>query len=190
MENIIDKHILVYMALVYNYIANDEKSLSERKVSFFAENVIKKLRDAGIYCEISEEDISGYGYYDYGIEVAENNREYVLKKLRGWLYDFLPQEVITASLQKDVLSTIGVVKEQLQIQTRYTSKSGVQDIYALEGRRARESTREILEEKGCKDIEIGLAIPDQLDGDKGYHVSYRCKEPHERVNVYVKELNN
>lgn len=126
-----------------------------------------------------------------GVSYDNDKEEYMINSLKDIesLYDMQPKELIKASLQDNALLSIGVDRKKLQIERKYHLKSDVMDIYSLQAKRAQESAISILESQSCKNIKIGEAISDQLSGDKGYHVSYTCEEPFEKVNVLKKSSN-
>jgi len=186
LENNIERANLIFIALTYNYIANNERTLSESEVSRFIEKVSANLEKAGKEYNIEENDTNDYKYY--GFEFNKMKEEYKLVSLKDWLYDMQPQDIITATLCDNALFAIYVDKSKLEIQTNYTFESGIMSVYSLENKRAKNSTKSILENKGCININIGLAIPDQLDGDKGYRVVYSCDVPNERAKVLSKEF--
>lgn len=58
----------------------------------------------------------------------------------------------------------------------------VMGIYSLRAADAKESAKRILTQEGMLDIEIGCATPDQLDGDKGYHVNVSVARRERKIN--------
>jgi len=190
---IIKKSEIVLVALIYNYIANGKNCLSEDRIIKFIETINENLRTSNDKFLIDiEENVEDY-YFDYhlnGIEYDKNTKIYTIKEITDYMiryYDNIPHEIITATLNKYALFTIYVDKNKLKLKKEYIHESGIEDIYSLEAQRAKAITKKHLEADGCKNIEIELAIPDQLDTDKGYHVSYKCERPFEKVNIIVKQ---
>lgn len=192
MEIVIEKNRIIFIGLLYNYIANTKTSLSEKYIKDFIENVVVNLQRDENKCELVSAENDEFEFWKYGIIYHKQKKEYILEpsNYMNTLYKIQPDELIKATLQENALSSIWVDKKNLQIETYYRIKHGVTDIYSLESERAKKSTREILENEGCIDIEIGYATPGQLSTDKGYHVHYKCKEPFERVKVLAKSSNS
>lgn len=200
MKNIVKEENVIFIALVYNWLANQKMELREFDISSFLNAVNDYLRqnfNISIAMDYySNQDVENNYLYDKIKEMIEYKYDYKLlygvyklKTLENvdYIYGIQPEEVIKATLQKEALSSINVSREDLEIETDYRYVSNKTGIYTLEGRRALEIVREDLERKGCISIEMGHPIPDQLDGDKGFYVSYTCREPVERVNVLVKK---
>ena len=176
--NRIEKSRIIFIALIYNYLANNKISLHEEKVVDYVINVIKNLHNS-IY-DVTGNIKNAARLCLWGVSYDKDKEEYMLNSLKDIesLYDMQPQELIKASLQDNALLSIG--------ERKYHLKSDVMDIYSLYAKRAQESAVSILESQGCKNIRISGAVPDQLSGDKGYHVYYICEEPFEKVNVLKK----
>lgn len=123
-----------------------------------------------------------------GFTFDKEKKQYILISLRfiEWVYDCQPEEVITATLKESALSAIGVDRKNLKIEKQYRLEGGQMDIYSLQATDAQERTKKILESEGCRKIIIGSTIPDMLEDDKGYHVSYSCERPFEKVNILEK----
>lgn len=174
---------VILVALMYNYIANHETNLSSREINKFIEAVNNSLQKSGNYYEIQMND-SNFGEAFFGFDFDKEKERYILISLRfiEWVYDCQPEEVITATLKKSALSTIGVDRKNLKIEKQYRSESGQMDIYSLKATDAQERTKKILESEGCRKIIIDSTIPDMLGDDKGYRVSYSCERPFEKVN--------
>lgn len=183
---------------MYNWLANQKKELEEWDVSHYIDKVNEYLKynfNQEIVTASSLED-EAWDYYNeiikemYAFKYKGLTGVYELKSLENvdYIYKWQPEEVIKASLQEDALSCIYVAKENLEIKVEYKWISGREGIYTLWEDRAKEIVKEYLENRGCKDIQIGYPTPAQLDGDKGYYVSYNCQEPIERVNVLARKL--
>lgn len=198
MEGIIKKENIIFLALVYNWLANQKKELEEWDVSHYIDKVNEYLKynfNQEILTASSLEDEA----WDYYNEIIKEMFVFKYKGLTGiyelkslenvdYIYRRQSEEVIKASLQEDALSCIYVAKENLEIKIEYKWISGREGIYTLWGNHAQEKVKESLKSKGCKDIQIGYPTPAQLDGDKGYYVSYNCQEPIEKVNVLARKL--
>ena len=184
--NSIEKSRIIFIALIYNYLANNINSLNEEIVMDYVINIIKNLYKNNYDVTGSMKNNSALNLW--GVSYDKDKGEYMLNSLKNidLLYNMQPKELINASLQDSALILIGVNKKSLQIEREYYLKGGVKDIYSLRAKDAVEKTVDILESQGCKNIKIGGAIPDQLSGDKGYHVSYFCEEPFEKVNILKK----
>lgn len=179
MEGLIKKENIIFLALVYNWLANQKKELEEWDISHYIDKVNEYLKynfNQEIVTTSSLED-EAWDYYNE-----------IIKEMFAFKYERQPEEVIKASLQEDALSCISVAKENLEIKVEYKWISGRKGIYTLWGNHAQEKVKESLKSKGCKDIQIGYPTPAQLDGDNGYYVSYNCQEPMERVNVLARRL--
>lgn len=187
--NRIEKSRIIFIALIYNYLANNINSLNEEIVMDYVINIIKNLYKNNYDVTGSMKNNSALNLW--GVSYDKDKGEYMLNSLKNidLLYNMQPKELINASLKDSALILIGVNKKSLQIEREYYLKGGVKDIYSLRAKDAVEKTVDILESQGCKNIKIGGAIPDQLSGDKGYHVSYTCEEPFEKVNVLKKSSN-
>lgn len=190
MRKLISSNSLVFIALVYNYIANKQISLYTSQITAFISAVEKELDNDS--WELAADLDSSRMQQFYGIELDETNKQYSLNLGRyiEWLYESQDIEVVDTTLKRKCLEAIGVNREDLQTTTEYVRESSVMDIFSLEHERAKKSTREILEAAGCKNVVTGAAIPDHLSGDKGYHVSYQCDRPLERAIVLVKTSSN
>lgn len=183
MKNIVEKYDLIVIALVYNYLANNRYELPERFIDDFINATFKNLISSDNNYEVSDELLEVENYEGYLF--AKKESKYILKSIEhaGYLYNFQSDDVIMATLQENALNSIDVERENLRLERSYKRKSGVVDVYSLEAKRASESAKKILENKGYTGIKIGSITPDQLDGDKGYHVSYICDEPVYKVKV-------
>lgn len=199
MEGIIKKENIIFLALVYNWLANSKIELEEWDVSDFLDKVCEYLKwnyQMDVVMDSSLEDEK----WDYYNEIIKEMFEfkykgitgiYELKSLEGvdYIYERQPDELIKAALQEDALACIYVAKDNLEIKTEYKRISGRKGIYASKGSRAQEIVRDSLEKKGCKDIHIGgYPTSAQLEGDTGFYVSYNCQELIEKVNVLARKL--
>lgn len=183
----IERNNIIFLALLYNYLANHEMNLSEYKVLKFVEIVTDNLKEIDSNFKITATKDESDLFYLYNIRFDKEKEQYFLTDLSEVEFRFNYQliELVTASLQINALSSIGVSKENLKFEKYYKYKSGIEDIYSLEAKRAKAIAKEILENQGCINVEIGTAIPDQLESDKGYHVYYTCEEPVEKLKVLV-----
>lgn len=178
---------IILVALIYNYIANNKTNLSSREVERFIEAVSNSLQKSDNYYEIQMNE-SKFCEAFLGFTFDKEKKQYILISLRfiEWVYDCQPEEVITATLKESALSAIGVDRKNLKIEKQYRLEGGQMDIYSLQATDAQERTKKILESEGCRKIIIGSTIPDMLEDDKGYHVSYSCERPFEKVNILEK----
>lgn len=185
----IEKNNIIFLALLYNYLANHEMNLSEYRVLEFVEIVTNNLKEIGSNFEITDTADENYLLYFYKIIFDKEKKQYFFTELSKveCRFDYQSTELVTASLQRNALSSIGVSKENLKFEKYYKCKRGIETIYSLEEKRAKESVRKILENQGCINVKIGTAIPGQLESDKGYHVHYTCEEPVEKLKILVNE---
>lgn len=187
MKKIVDKDNLVFIALIYNYIGNKKTGLSVEDISSFIDSVDTILKITTDKYAVSKEPIKEKMLYRFGIKKERKNQRYVLnyidlEAIDMW-YDIQPLEVLSATLHEKSLLYIDVKKENLQIKKECIQNSGTLDVYSPEYRRAITSAKRILACKGCENIIITSANPDQLEADKGYHVSYRCNKPYEKALI-------
>lgn len=192
LTNKVKQDNLVFIALIYNYIGNNKNSLSIIEILNFIRNVDKSLNKTEY--EVSEYDVKDIFLDCFGIKKDKKNQRYIFKHIDNnaiamW-YDAQPIKVLAATLNKKALESIGVAKEDLQTKKEYVQTSGMLNVYSLHHESAICSATGILEDSGCQNIEIISATPDQLDGDKGYHVQYRCNRPYEKANILVKKANS
>lgn len=201
LENKIKKENIIFIALVYNWLANKKMELEGWDVLNYLDKVCEYLKcnfNREVVMDSSNIQDEEWDYYNEMIkEMIEFKYKslsgfYVLKTLENidYLYERQSEEVIKATLQKDALSCIHLEKESLDIKTDYKWVSKTEGIYTLEGKSAVQSVKKDLEEKGCQNIQIGHPTSAQLEGDKGFYVSYTCKEPIETVNVLARVPKN
>lgn len=190
MEQEMNQESIIWIALLYNYIANKETSLPFSDINSYIKEVNKNLKQMNSDWKVSEKENQNtlWNLSLYGIEKDDNHEKYDFVDMTEleWIYNSMSNDIIYASLQENALSTIYVNKSNLQLKKEYIKESSTKNIYSLEANSAIHSTREILEQDGCKNIRIISAIPDQLEGDKGYHVSYQCERPIEKVIILKK----
>lgn len=110
------RDIVIYIALVYKYLANNERVLSEDEAYDFAKKVNENLEDMGSEWEIlcSLENMEKLDYF--GIKKG-NDGKYILfssSKMDG-CYCSLPLDVTTASLKDNALDVINVSRDNLCI---------------------------------------------------------------------------
>lgn len=192
MEQEINQESIIWIALLYNYIANQETSLSFDDMNSYIKEVSKNLKQMNSKWKISkteyEEEKLMYLSL-HGVEKDENNRKYTLVDMREleWIYDSKPNDIIHASLQENALSTIYVNKSNLQLTKEYVKKQDSMNIYSLRQKSAIEDAIRILEEKECKNIKINTAYLSGYDGSEPYYyVSYQCEKPIEKVIILKK----
>ncbi len=186
MIKIIEREHIIYTALLYNYIANKEMSLSSSKVDAFLDEIKNNLQSTN-YDLSSDEEQNNYLFY-CGIYYDEENKIYSFRSekelnLKSWLYDTLPNEVVRASLFPSSLEKIGVAKENLQVKEKYDWQNGHLDIASTTEEEARTSARSLLESKKCRNIILTTSFKTILDSNEGYRISYVCEEPFERVDT-------
>lgn len=188
MKKTISKDIIILIALIYNYIINDETELKEWEIKNFLEAVKKELKykDSEWDIAIDEDEVESYYIIKY-LEKDEINKKYKLINLNNLEFWYLiqPQEIIQATLDKDVLSTLFIEKSNLKIKSEYKWHHGIKEIYSTSAKRAQESVLKILEDEGAKNIQIGYTIQKQLDNEKGYSVSYICDKCYEKVDLSI-----
>lgn len=201
LENKIKKENIIFIALVYNWLANKKMELEGWDVLNYLDKVCEYLKynfNREVVMDSSNIQDEEWDYYNETIkEMIEHKYKlldgfYVLKTLKNidYLYERQPEEVIKATLQKEALSCIHVAKESLDIKTEYKWISKTKGIYTLEGKRAVELVKRDLEKKGCQNIQIGHPTSARLECDNGFYVSYTCKEPIETVNVLARIPKN
>lgn len=181
---IVSKDEIISIALAYQYLANQKSSLSEFEAISYFESVcefLKRYQDM-IFCEEESWYLRNY-VMNYQSSKSEFSLLPCIPYEFSYLYNKQPYEVIGATLQEQALNEIHVCRDVLPIETQFVLDSGHMEIYTLEAKRAQEITKECLERDGCRHIRIGLTIPDQLEGDKGYHVAYSCNRPYEKVKL-------
>lgn len=175
----VERFDLIVISLIYNYLANASKELSEEKIEDFINVVEKNLKNIDDNYEVVSEKFGD----DYLI--FKEADKYILRSLNAAaiFYDFQANDVITATLQDDALNLILVDRDNLKLEKCYQRKSGVIDVFSLEAKRARESAINFLNNRNCTNIIVCSTVPDQLEGDKGYHVTYVCDEPFYKVKI-------
>lgn len=178
---------IILIALIYNYLANNKTNLFRGDIERFIKAVDTSLKKSDKDYEMSIGDLEFCENF-FGFIFDKKKDQYTLISSRPieYVYTCQPEEVIEATLTESALFEIGVDRKNLKIEKQYKPESGEKDIYSLEAKAAKEKAKEILESQGCRKIVIGSAIPDMLEGDKGYHVSYSCERPSEKVNVLEK----
>lgn len=186
MIKIIEREHIIYTALLYNYIANKEMALPASKVDAFLDEIKNNLQNTN-YELSSDEEQNNYLFY-CGIRYDDKDKSYSFKsekelKLKSWLYDTLPNEVVHASLLSSSLEKIGVHKEKLQIKEKYDWQNGHLYISATKEEEARVSARSILESKKCHNIILTTSSKTRLNNNEVYRISYVCEEPFERVDT-------
>lgn len=183
----IERECLVFLALLYNYLANNIKEIYHSYFYFYLTAVNEKLREMGSSYQISHDiNKNNNEFFDIDYNLSQDRYRLTSTEKLLMLYRNLPDEVINASLDAEALSNIHVDKVALDITINYKRENQKMDIYSLSSQTAMESVRNILTEAGCRNIKFSYAIPDQLDGDKGYHIGYICDKPYESVNLLSK----
>ena len=191
MENRIHPENLIWLSLVYNYLANQSVNLTFEEVNNYMEHIKQELREIYSKWSISEEDPEDFiwNLYYYGIEKDDNHNQYILIDLEDleWRYRKQPDDIIKVSLYNDALSTIHVDKNNLQIQTEYEQTSDAKNIYAISQQSAIEDVRKILESEKCKNIQIySASLKFNLGDEPTWHISYSCEKPVEKVKLLIK----
>lgn len=185
MIKIIEREHIIYTALLYNYIANGEISLPSSKVDAFLDEIKNNLQGTN-YELSSDEEQNDYLFY-CGIRYDDKKKSYSFKsekelRLKSWLYDTLPKEVVKLSLSSSSLETIGVNKDNLQVEEKYDWQQGYFDISSTKVGEALTSARNKLESKNCRNIILMTSFKTKLDSSDGYRISYVCEGPFERVD--------
>lgn len=182
MKKEINKSNIIALALVYNYISNNQKALSMNDLNRF-----KRLIDIHVHNDYKEEIISDeedleqqFYYYDEKNNIILGNKfneeEYInFRYIEYYYIESIPQSVFLSSLKDDVLNSINVDRNKLRIEKKDEHKFDVVGVYTLSEAKARKSAKEILELKGYKNIVTSFANTFQKD-DKGYNVNVSYDE--------------
>lgn len=172
MEENINMTNIIVLGLVYNYLSNGKSFLTEKEMMNFFDKINSELSlqyQNEISGDIDEDDFLAY-HYDYKEKVFKLEEVYSLEGLYFYYIEDISEHIIKISLKDEVLRSINVKREHLKTKIKTIHVSEKKDIYSLRMSDAQNSARNILEQAGYKNIQIGFAIPDQLQGDKGYHV--------------------
>lgn len=183
------RDIVIYVGLIYSYLANNKKYLEKDEAINFVKVVKDNLKEMYSEWEIvfDSEIIERLLYL--GV-VKDNNGKYILlpsSKL-DVCYNSLPLDIVTATLKENALEVIGVDKNLLEVESGYVKRNDVINVYCMEEKAARENVKKSLTLNGCKNIKISSSVLKYLNNDIGYCVSYDCDRPFERVNVLVKKI--
>lgn len=186
------KESIIWIALVYNYIANHERSLSFQEIAEFVRSMKQELTKMHSKWNIIETEDNDFllSLSHYGIEKDDNNQKYTLLELHDfdWKYEYQPVEIIKASLEKSVLFTIFVDKSDLTVTKEYYKSHDNMEVCAQQEKQAIDTVWTQLEKQGCKNIKIAYAFITRCEGcEPVYLVSYSCEIPVEKVNVLVRK---
>ena len=183
-ENINMTNIIV-LALVYNYLSNKTNTLTETEVQRFFDDINYELH--------KEHSKEVSGDLQVGDEMAykwdSKNQIYKLEdiySLHGLYFNYIvdiPEKVLKISLNEEILKNINVNREYLKTKHETVHVSKIEDIYSLRMVDAQKTAVKYLELAGCKNIKVGYASPDQLNGDKGYHVPVSYDQDVLRIDI-------
>ncbi len=171
MKETINRTHITVLALLYNYISNKNDFLGKCQIDNFEYlinlELYKERQNTLISCYEEPQDIY---YSDNGSKtISLKDKNYFLGEASRYI-ESIPKHIILTSLKDDILCTLDVDKDKIQIVTNYKHVNSFIDVFSLSAKDALKKAKECLESYGYKNIEIHAAYSEQKYGDKTYHV--------------------
>ena len=150
MKIIVEKQSIIFIGLLYNYLANNKTILSKEKLEEFIKTITKNLEDSNIEYKIINEDV--ISKEEYGINYYKYYKEYALESFENirLLYNNQPKELIVATLQDNALNKIRVSLSALEYKEK--QKPGVTTFYSKEAELIRRTQQQVI--SNIREIEI------------------------------------
>lgn len=155
MKKEVNKTDLITLALVYNYVANDKKSLNvcdvDNFISYLEFMVFNKSFSGDI---INEEDDEKTCYYiDEKHNYVLRFPEYIATICQRYV-DNIPQDIFLETLKPEYLSLIGVDRDNLKLVSVNEHKNDSMELFSMGASSASSNAIKILDERGCKNIRV------------------------------------
>lgn len=187
MKSKYNKTNIIILALIYNYICNKTKEISNLDIENFFSAINYELHYNKFFAKIPNEeepaDIYEYDKTTNKIKFTSPCLPYCLSSIKRYYIDKLPNEIIETSLLPEILINLNLEREQINTKKIIDPVWDTKEISALKYNDAINSVIKILESKGCQNIKVGPAFPCMVEGDKGYSV--KCSYSIERTIIDV-----
>ncbi len=188
----INSECIAAMALLYNYIANQSRSLNYFEITSFnkmMQNLLRYQKSLYTIKDLTHLKKSSEKEPDFGFSKVgkDYDLEYLIENLEQLklVYNYLiPSEIKTISLRgflsnqktENPLLEINVNGNDLPINEEFVSQTGVMKVYSCNGKGSLEKVNAFLENKGYRNITTKLKSP--FNQEKiGWLVEYTCDMP-------------
>lgn len=172
MENKVNMTNVTAIALLYNALANNSKSVSKENVNEYGWQLYRKAKyekRIEVNFDIFEEEKDQNFYHIEEKNIILNDNANMVNMYFSYI-SYLPEELIKTSLEQGLLNIISVDISNLKFEKSQSSRFDVMKLYCSSQASARDCAYEILTQKGYKNISVIRATPTQLSGDKGFEV--------------------